>query len=73
MNKKIEEVAQRSCPECGGQRVVTQNHLSAGIVVYIGPFSTERAIAVSCTVCGYTSLFMEDPKKLRQYYLKDKN
>ncbi len=68
MNKAIEQAANKPCPECGGQRVVAR--VSArGVFISTGILSSTITIPVSCTNCGYTTLYAADPDKVRKHYL----
>jgi hypothetical protein len=65
MNKAIVQAANKPCPECGGQRVIAMTHIKTGMSVMTGIFSSTRIIPVSCTCCGLTTFYAEEPSKVR--------
>ncbi|GCE17828.1 hypothetical protein KDK_16280 [Dictyobacter kobayashii] len=70
MNDKIEQAANRPCPECGGQRVITKYQTSQYNIISTGILSGTVVVPVSCVDCGYTALYTDEPDKVRKHYLK---
>ncbi len=68
MNNAIEQAANRPCPECGGQRVITKI-TAHSIYISTGIMSGTMTISVSCANCGYTTFYTEEPHKVRNHYL----
>lgn len=69
MNKDRPLPLHLPCPECGGQRVEAKgngymyiNKPSAGAASL---FSGSPLRALVCTNCGYTTLYVKEPDKLR--------
>jgi predicted nucleic-acid-binding Zn-ribbon protein len=69
MNERISQAASKPCPECGGQRVIAK-YSAAYTNIPTGMLTSTATIPVSCTNCGYTTLYTEDPNKVRKHYLK---
>ena len=69
-NEAITRAANKPCPECGGQRIIAESELKNGFLIATGWFTTTKTIPVSCVNCGYTTLYTQDPHKVRKYYLK---
>jgi ribosomal protein S27AE len=70
MEGSIERVANRPCPECGGQRVIATSEDRHSVFIKTGILFSTEAVPVSCTNCGYTTFYTEDPSKVRKHYLK---
>jgi predicted nucleic-acid-binding Zn-ribbon protein len=70
MNEGIEQAANKPCPECGGQRVVTKATTGANLYIVTGVMSGTMTIPICCTNCGYTTLYAAEPYKVRNHYLK---
>ena len=52
------------CPECGGERVIAP--CSEGVNLVLTLFSTVPLQALTCMVCGHTTLYATEPQKLKK-------
>ena len=64
MNKGAQRVDAKPCPECGGHRVLIP--CDPRMEVKIGAFSYLHMSALACVECGYTSLYVNEPHKLKK-------
>jgi len=64
MNDTAQPYNTTPCPECGSQRVWSP----IGPQTYLMPklFSYIRLQALVCINCGHTTLYAEEPERLRQ-------
>lgn len=52
------------CPECGGQRVMVACDPRMGLEVTM--LSTVHFFAQVCTLCGHSTLYVENPEQFRK-------
>ena len=71
MNDQTQPPPTKPCPECGGERVTVQLSTvlqAAKERIAVGFFSsqskTSYLYALTCTTCGYTALYAEQPGNL---------
>ena len=75
MSEPIQPPIQKPCPECGGKRVKVVLKTIQGDVLQVGQparkvkfFSdlsnTTTLYGLSCTACGYTAHFANEPRNL---------
>lgn len=60
--------SKKPCPDCGGERVFTQLQTGYG-AAWLTRIIQRKTVKVethtlTCTICGYTSLYAKDPQKL---------